>query len=242
MTTIVTAFLFTNNNNKHLDRNIDSYMEHGKKLLLSDKNMVIFIEEYIYNHYYRDISFDKNKKFYFIKKDDLYLYHYYNTLENFDIITDNPGKDTIDYIFVQCHKTEWVKQAIEMNPFNDDQFIWVDFCIYHIINNDETFYHHINNLYTNPHYNEIRIATGVSSQHIDIYKQISWFFLGGIFGGDKSKLLLFANKMKEKCISIMTNNKTIMWEINIWYLLYQENPELFLGYHASHNESMLMNY
>ena len=43
MTTIVTAFLFTNNNNKHLDRNIDSYMEHGKNLLLSDKNMVIFI-------------------------------------------------------------------------------------------------------------------------------------------------------------------------------------------------------
>jgi hypothetical protein len=217
-------------------------MEHGKKLLLSDKNMVIFIEEDIYNQYYKDIQFDENKKFYFIKKDDLYLYNYYNQLENFNLITDNPGKDTIDFIFVQCHKTEWVKQAIEKNPFNSEQFIWVDFCIYHTIMNDDIFYTRINELDKKCYNDCIRIATGIPNIHIDVYKQIMWFFLGSIFGGDKNTLLLFAEKMKEKCISIITTRKSIMWEINIWYLLHEENPSLFSGYIASHNESMIRLY
>uniref|UniRef100_A0A6C0AZ36 Glycosyltransferase n=1 Tax=viral metagenome TaxID=1070528 RepID=A0A6C0AZ36_9ZZZZ len=242
MTTIVTAFLFTNNQNKGLHRNIDSYMEHGKKLLLSDKNMVIFMEEDIYNQYYKDIQFDENKRFYFIKRENLYLYDYYEQLENFNIITDNPGKDTIDFIFVQCHKTEWVKEAIEKNPFNSEQFVWVDFCIYHVIRNDEIFYSCINEITEKKHENCIRIATGIANAGIDIYRQIKWSFLGGIFGGDKDTLLFFAEKMKEKCISIITTHKTIMWEINIWYLLHEDNPTLFSGYIAGHNASMMQLY
>jgi len=242
MTTIVTAFLFANNNPKDHNRNLNSYMEHGKKLLLSDKNMVIFIEEDIYNQYYQDVQFDEKKQFYFIKKEYLYIYNYYDQLENFNIITDNPGKDTVDYIFVQCHKTEWVKEAIEKNPFNSEQFIWVDFCIYHVIENDEHFYECINEINNKTYHNCIRIATGISNTDIDIYRQIKWSFLGGIFGGDKDTLLFFAEKMKEKCISTITTYKTIMWEVNIWHLLHEENPTMFSGYLAGHNESMLRQY
>ena len=50
--------------------------------------------------------------------------------------TDNPNKDNLQYLFVQCHKTEWIKHAIDVNYFNSDQFIWIDFGIYHIFNNN----------------------------------------------------------------------------------------------------------
>lgn len=60
-------------------------------------------------------------------------------------------------MFVQCNKTEWIREAILKNPFNSDQFIWIDFGIYHIVNNDDEFYTGINNLNTKS-YENVRIA------------------------------------------------------------------------------------
>ena len=40
---------------------------------------------------------------------------------------------------VVCQKTEWVRRAIELNPYKcdpEDQFIWVDFGLFH-------FYDHL---------------------------------------------------------------------------------------------------
>ena len=48
--------------------------------------------------------------------------------------------------------------------------------------------------------------------------------------------------MKEKCITIMTTKNTIMWEVNIWYLIYIENKELFNIYKCDHNSSLVFNY
>jgi hypothetical protein len=48
--------------------------------------------------------------------------------------------------------------------------------------------------------------------------------------------------MKTKCIDIITNEKTIMWEINIWSLIYLENPGLFDRYIANHDGSILRCY
>jgi len=245
MTTIVTALL-TNINNH---RSIDKYIEYGIKLINIPKHKLIYIEKEIYDTYYKDIypcynneNIETNTSFRFIEKNDIYLYKYYDKITNFDIITDNPSKDNIDYMFVQCSKTEWIRHAIQENPYNSQQFIWIDYGIYHMINNDEEFEKCIYNI-SNKHYDNIRIASGFfNGNDAFIYKSIIWFFLGSIFGGDKDKLLIFADLMKEKCISIIENEKTICWEINIWYQIYKENPELFLRYLAGHNPSILMNY
>jgi hypothetical protein len=239
MTTLVSAFL-TNINNY---RSIDKYIEYGKKLINSEQNKIIFIEESIYTNYIKDEIIDNsNTIFIFINLKDLYLYEYYDKLINFDIITDNYNKDTIEYMFVQCNKTEWVKEAILKNPFNSEQFIWIDFGIYHVINNDDDFYRCLNNLNNNT-YDNIRIPLGSPDfTNKDIFKNIIWFFLGGIFGGHKDPLLQFADIMKKKCVNIIENNQTIFWEVNIWYLIHTEFPDLFLGYNADHNLTMLQNY
>lgn len=143
-------------------------------------------------------------------------------------------------MFIQCYKTEFVKKAIEVNTYNTDQFIWIDFGIFHTINNDALFIHLMNNL-TNE-YDCVRIAGGYYLEHFDVYRQISWCFLGSIFGGPANKLLEFATLMKEKCITTIQNEKTIIWEINLWYLIYKEYPELFSRYIANHNPSMIAWY
>jgi hypothetical protein len=239
MTTLVSAFL----TNVNSFRSIDKYIEYGKKLINSTQPKIIFIEEYVYTNYIKnDIIQNTNTIFIFIKETDLYFYDYYSKLTDFNVISDNPSKDTIEYMFVQCNKTEWIREAIHKNPFNTEQFIWLDFGIYHVINNDDEFYYCLDKLNTKV-YGNIRIPLGSPNfANKNIFKNVIWFFLGGIFGGHKDTLLQFADIMKNKCVTIMENNQTIFWEVNIWYLIHTEYPDLFVGYHADHNLSMLNNY
>jgi hypothetical protein len=238
MATIISALLTNINSN----RNIETYINYGKKLCNININKVIFIEEHIYNTYFIDDIYPLTT-FIFTSKEQLYLYQYkHDDLINFNkLCTDNPSKDTIEYMYVQCSKTEWVKEAIEKNPYNSEQFIWVDFGIYHMINNEELFNKLIYDL-CNKSYENIRIASGTYFNIENVYTNIQWLFLGSIFGGHKDKLLEFADLMKQKCIDIITDKKTIMWEINIWGLIYLEKSELFDRYNANHNESILRCY
>ena len=239
MATIVSALLTNVNSN----RNIEKYIDYGKKLCNININKVIFIEEHIFDTYFINEKYPLTT-FIFTSKEQLYLYKYTgNYLTNFNkLFSDNPSKDTIEYMYVQCSKTEWVRMAIEINPYNTDQFVWVDFGIYHIMNNDEELFILIINDLNNKSYENIRIASSSCYNIETIYTHIQWFFLGGIFGGHKDKLIQFADLMKEKCIDIITNGKIIIWEVNIWFLIFLENYELFDRYIADHNASMLMWY
>jgi hypothetical protein len=38
------------------------------------------------------------------------------------------------------NKTEWIKQAIELNHFNTEQFVWIDLGIKHVFKCDEDSY------------------------------------------------------------------------------------------------------
>jgi hypothetical protein len=78
--------------------------------------------------------------------------------------------------------------------------------------------------------------------NIDIYKQINWYFAGGVFGGNKQKLIEFAEKMKNNCIDIITTKNTIIWEVNIWYLIYKNNSSMFDPYYCNHDSSIIDKY
>ena len=246
--TFVSAFLTNINGNK---KTFDDYIEFGEKLLsLENIYKVIFIEKYIYDKYYSTIEYSHpNNHFVFIEKKDNYLYEHYDKITEYSLITDNVEKDTIDYMFFQCHKTEWVKQAIDINPFNTEQFLWIDFSIYHIIRNDDLFKEYMTNIsnYTNPT-NHVKIGgcwdinNTVYWHNRDFYKRIFWYFAGGLFGGNKEKMVLFSNLMRDKCIQIINEQKSIMWEVNIWYLIYWDNKDLFTSYYCGHDTYMLLNY
>lgn len=278
---IISAFISNINNN---NRAISKYIEYGKILMgINYDNLykVIFIEKTIYNEYFNTENinlntyyfiydtkqyeyFIKNKIiFVFFEKINNYLYDYINTITNFNINTDNHSKDTLEYIFVQCHKTEWVKIAIHLIAhiktiniiyFNNiiQHFMWIDFFIYHVINDNILFNKLFKQLY-NGYYNDdinktnsVRIGSCIHPNNTtyqpDIYKNIAWYFAGGVFGGNSDSLLLFADLMKKKCINIIQEKNNLMWEVNIWYLLYSTNPELFNLYECNHNSSIIENY
>ena len=241
MTTIVSAFMTNVNNRK--DRSIETYLKLGSLLLEANIPKIIFVDKIMY-----DIIKEYNNENTLILVYDMvssYLYDYINDdcLSNFGVNSPTPEKDTKEYMFIMSNKTEWVKEAIKINKFHTNNFVWVDFGIRHMFQTDDNFIKSIENL--NKQYDKIRIASIWNPDipiHSDIYNTITWYFAGSIFGGDIESLILFSEKMKELCLKIIIERKALMWEVNIWYLIYKDNSELFDCYNSDHNESILNHY
>ena len=257
MTTTFVSALLTNINGY---RSIEKYIEYGKKLIALPINKVIFMERAIHAEHFSDEN-RENTTFIFIEKKDLYLYQYVDQITDFFPNTDNPEKDTLEYMFVQCNKTEWLREAIDRNPYGSkgpkdptNNFVWIDFGIWHMIRDDQVFTDACMKIANEPFSSKgtvgslgpltkVRIACGNSqSDFTNLHKTISWFFLGSIFGGDRDSLLKFANSVKNKCIETIQEHKTIMWEINVWQMVYADDPTLFLCYGANHDASILQNW
>ena len=239
MTTLVSAFL----SNVNSRRPVEEYIEFGKHFLLADVNKVIFIDETIYD----SVSIYENEKTRFIKinKETIYLYAYIDKIINYSLYGADESKDTLDYIIIMCNKTEWIKEAIELDLYKTDQFVWVDFGIRHVFNFSDDEYRSKIESFNYKLYDNVRIASiwdlnTHSSQ--DYYTTIMWYFAGGVFGGSKDKLLLFAEIMRNRCLDIIENKGTLMWEVNVWYLIYKENIGLFDTYYCDHNNSIIDNY
>jgi len=250
MTILVTAFVA--GANQRNDRVIDDYMNYGKKLLENPINKIVFFDDSLIGllpNYPNTIIIP-------IKKEDMYLYEYKDEITNFALNTQTPEKDSLEYMFLMCNKTEFIRKAIELNPFHSDpfqtnQFVWVDFGINHIFKNDDATFNAVIGALENKSYDNVRIGSIWSPDmhtimtrnfRTDIYKDIAWYFAGGVFGGDSKSLIKFADLTKQQCIKIIAERKTLMWEVNVWFLLYLENPELFSLYNCDHNSTLIGNY
>lgn len=240
--TIVTAFI--NNVNVRNDRTLEHYMEYGKHLLNVNLPKIIFIDTQTYHVFFKDAQFPLTH-FVLFDKEDMYFQKYKNKTENFYIITNNTEKDTIDFVFVQCMKTEWVKKAIELDVFQTEQFVWVDFGIMHFIQDPIVLEKGLQQMNTKT-YQQIRIPSGKPPNFPyysrNVYHHIIWMFIGSVFGGNKQSLISFADLMKEKCVDILERKHHLMWEINVWYLIFFENVKLFDLYRCNHTPNILFDY
>ena len=237
MTTIVTCYL---ESNRRPDRDTSAYVTLGRKLLACKVPLVLFMDEL----YMDQIEPMDHVHCIPIRQDSLELYAYKDQLTQFKVTTDAPHKDTMEYILLMCSKTEFVRKAMEVNPFQTDPFVWVDFGIRHIFQDEATFVHGIQQL----HYSgdQVRIgsiwnpAVQVDPSHM--YTRIAWYFAGGVFGGKQSALLELDTLVKQKCIELIQQSHHLMWEVNVWWLIYLEHPTLFSLYTCDHDSSLVLRY
>jgi hypothetical protein len=227
--TVVTAFVADINTRE--DRTIEDYITLGEKLLMVNIPIIIFIDETTFLRFFagRESEFS-NTRFVQISKKDIYLYQYKELAANFSPITENKNKDTYEFIMVQCMKTEWVRQAIEMNIFNTDQYAWIDFGISHFIPNIDDLNAGIEHM-AKASYISLRMPNTKPPDFPfysrNILHHIVWMFPGSLFGGGKGALLKFAREVKAKCLTLLSDYKLLIWEINVWYLVFFENVQLF---------------
>jgi len=231
----------------------DKYLEYGYQLMKINIPKIIFIDHGLFdtisscsNEYTTIIPFNF---------EDIYLFKFKEQLKNVSVNTSNPQKDTVEYFIFQCHKTEWVKKAIELNKYDSNQYMWVDFDAYYYadcLNNspEVNFLKFSENLHQ-IEYQKTNLVKIPGMWNMDccvhnvyeyLKKNICLYFAGTIFGGNKDSLVKFANYTKEKCLQMITRDSWLVWELNIWYLVYCDHPELFLQYKAQHNMTLFENY
>jgi hypothetical protein len=245
ITTIVSGFVANVSKNPSLS--VEKYIEYGKFLLNNPNPKVIFIDKESYKTFFKDDDLKgtyTNTTFIKINQEELYLYKYVDKITNFTLKSCNPNKDTFDYLFVQNNKTEWVREAIQMNVYNTDQYIWMDFGIYQMINNETVLNEGIASM-TNKYYDKLRIASCKYQDYTvnyNVYEIITWTFAGSVFGGHKDALIQFADLSKNEVLKTIEEKHTIMWEINIWYLVKLKYIELFDFYNCGHDVRILKEY
>lgn len=244
-TTIVSAFMTGVNARKDID--ISKYIEYGRKLMEQPVPKVIFLETEIYRLFFqKDSEAGKYSltEFRIIQKESIYLFEHLSKITEFDLRTTKPEKDTLPFLFVQCNKTEWVRQIVQENPFKTAQFTWIDFGIHHIIQDDFLLQKAIRKISrTTCEKVSIGSCWNIRLPFVrDIYRDVAWFFAGGIFGGEPEYLLLFADYMKIACLTLIQEKRHLMWETNIWYIVHQNHPEIFSPFLADHDTSLLTNY
>ena len=192
----------------------------------------------------------------FFEKTDLFLWPYQSMAHRFSLNTGNPGKDTLGYMMVQCQKTEWASIAFSLTAETMEEYVWMDFGIFHMFRGKiDVFQTEIykmrsrirkrRNVGGKNGDGKITIARCVDPYRAfvgDLYKDISWLFAGSVFGGDCVAINRFARLMREKCFQVLREKNTLMWEINIWALIYKEAPDLFLLYPSDHSEIIVRGY
>lgn len=235
---LVTAFLSDINQRK--DTNINVYIKNGSKLLKTPINKILYIDSALYDRF--DTKSYPKTTIIPIEKNDIYLYQYQDKIKHMDTITRNKSKDTYEYMFLMCNKTEFIRAAIKKTKKKYDQYIWVDFGIRHIFENDREFYESF--LSFKNKYKKVRIGSiwNLKNHYNFIYTQVAWYFAGGVFGGPPDKLIKFADKTKKECLIVIESFEKILWEVNIWYMVYLKNKDLFLPYQCDHNVSLIKNY
>lgn len=243
--TIVSAFMC--NVMPRPDRATDIYYEHALGLLTSPAPKVIFLDEPMYNLVVEKNQYDPTTTLIIqFNKDKMLWYDKKETLIN-NVITPTPDKDTVEFFITICNKTNWVNQAIELNPFNTDQFVWIDFGIHYVFKGSVPF-SHTSELISNiakKEYDLIRIGNIVDfnlQYSYNIKTNICWYFAGGVFGGKKDALIFFNELMCNHCNNMIDTDNCLLWEVNIWNNIYREIPQLFSPYKCDHDLSILVNY
>jgi hypothetical protein len=242
--TLVSSFMSGVNNCAH--KTDELYYEFARPLLLSPAPKIIFLDEPMFNTVVEKSEYnDANTKIMLFPKSQMVWYDKRDTL-NYGAISDQTTKDTIEFFITMCNKTSWIKMAIEMNTFETEQFVWVDFGISNILKGMslEEMTEHITKLATKE-YDLVRMGNIHDLNtpfYWDISTRVCWYFAGGVFGGQFEMLLFFNDLVVKECNRLMESENRLLWEVNIWYFVYQKAPHLFDCYRCDHNLSLISEY
>jgi hypothetical protein len=237
--TIVSAFLTDINEFKC--RNVDKYIEHGKQILNIEIPKIIFIEQKIKDKY--NLEDNLFTKIIVINKEELDFFKCKDRITKFKVNTNCPSKDTIEYILTMCSKTDFIERAIKIDNSNSKNYIWLDFGLRHVFKTDIEFKNAILDLQFKI-YSKIRLGNiwDINTSYLHNFYSINWGFAGGVIGGNPKILILFHELVKKEFELVLTNYNTVIWEVNIWKMIYDKNKEIFSAYKCNHNSSILLEY
>ena len=155
----------------------------------------------------------------------------------------NDKKDTNYYMNLMNSKIDFVKEAIEQNPFSNKYFCWFDFALPYIFKDFDKTIMLFNEISDYDYKKSFLIIPGCWNYLVNdidyIKNNICWRFCGGFFIGDKDSLLNFYNVSINNYDEFLKITKTNVWEVNYWAWLESCKDLNPLWYLADHDDSII---
>jgi hypothetical protein len=158
--------------------------------------------------------------------------------------TRNSEKDTREYIILMNTKTEYLKMAIEANPWSSTHFAWIDFNIYHIFQGREQYiYEYLKSMSQrtmNPYFLTLPGCWNKDHVHEEfLTNDICWRFCGGFFIGSANRCLEFHKYYQNYFLDFLINKKKLIWEVNFWAYVELKHSLSVIWYPGDHNQTIL---
>ncbi len=238
--TFVTAF-FDLNESRPNEKSIKTYIDNFIFLANSNIPLCLYTDLTIankINSYDNSIFKLPYIKLYIVNKDTTIsqLIHSYNNLELPRI--RNINKDTYNYMILINSKIEYLYKATINNPFNTEHFAWIDFGIFHVINNYEIIKQKLYNIAITEYKIDSLIIPGCWEKGYDFLNNINWRFCGGFLLGYYTEIVEFYKSYLIQLKIFLDTYGMLVWEVNFWAWLENNIPISIEWYLADHNDTI----
>jgi len=238
VTTFVTAFFNVKDYNNP-GKSVEGYFNLFKKLINTGIPLSVYISPE-YKDRIDDIIKDnlnvKISKVIDIK--DTWVYKTVN-IQNIKLPEHrNLLKDSFEYMVCQNCKIECIADTIEKNPFNTEQFAWIDLGIFHVLQSEDKSINMLKKIAYTPA-NDCLIFPGCWKKGYIYTNHINWRICGGFWLGTKNKLTDMWHRYKEFLPKFIEKYNIMVWEVNLIAAMEAETDWTFEWYSAGHDSSIL---
>jgi len=247
--TFVTAFM-TIYETPYQNKDIHWRFRHFKQLCQTGISIAVFCSPDC-EEYFRSEILTKYSNVVLIDIEDLYETWTYQTYQRVasEIPIELPNtrtmeKDTTNYLLLMNAKVEYVKRAIEANPFQSTHFAWVDFNIFHIFTEKQQYATYLfQTLSKRVMMNRFLTLPGCWGKDKvcdnSLENNICWRFCGGFFIGSLDRMNDFYQEYKTHFETFLRERRKLVWEVNFWAYLELHHGFSVVWYLGDHNTSIL---
>lgn len=170
-------------------------------------------------------------------------------------------KDTFDYLCYVNSKIELMHQTTNINPFNTENFCWIDFDISKIWKNKESCIKYLQFINRNDiqrlqtlapteyennvkvdDYNQMYLPSCWNKQNIsleNLANKVCWRFTGNFMMGNINSVQNLYNLYLEHFEKFVKETNRIVWDVNFFAYLEQEKNWKPIVYNANHDDSII---
>lgn len=180
---------------------------------------------------------------------ETWVYHTYHKVLSDGVTVElpnsrNQAKDTVEYILLMNAKTEFLKIAVEANPFGSTHYAWIDFNIYHIFSGREQrvleLLQGLSKRTMAPYFLTLPGCWG--KEHVNeafLLNDICWRFCGGFFIGSADRMFEFDAYYTRFFETFLREKNKLVWEVNFWAYVELAHSMSVIWYPGDHNEKIL---
>jgi hypothetical protein len=153
-------------------------------------------------------------------------------------ITDNPTKDTPQFVCFTHAKFQFVKRAIEANPFDSTHYAWIDAGLFKVATHGERLPQ-----LTTPNKIKLMVLHYIGKNEVldpNFILTCRYKIAGGLWIGPKDLMLRFIDLMIEVVETDLAQNRLGL-EQEYMAIIYRRHPDLFDPYYGTFAD-LILNY